>query len=562
MDYSIIDLLKLLGSLGVFLFGMKLMSESLQKVAGTKMRAILASMTSNRLKGVLTGVLITSLVQSSSATTVMVVSFVNAGLLSLMESISVVMGANIGTTVTAWLISILGFKISMAKVALPLVGVVLPLLFSKNRSKKSWGELIMGFALLFIGLDFLKTSVPDISGNTEMLEWLANFSELGYGSYFLFMAIGTLLTIIIQSSSATMALTLVMCNNGWISYDIAAAMVLGENIGTTITANLAALVANTSAKRTARAHLMFNLFGVIWMLLIFPFFIKWVAGISMQLGGADPYLSPEGVPITLALFHTLFNVINTFLLIFFTSFIAKTVTKLTPEKGDEDETFTLRHIKIGLLSTSEASLYLAHEEIALYGKRVKKMFGRVVKLFSELKGKKFEKHYAKIEKNEEACDRIEIEIANYLTKVGENRLSARNSRVMTSMFKLIDNLESIGDSNFNIGKTISLAYDRKIKFPDHIQKNVEVMFGLVNESLEIMENNMEHEGEIDLEKSLKKEDEINNFRDLLKKEHMKNLEKGLYDYNTGIIYNDIFCECEKLADYVINISQSLEKVEK
>jgi phosphate:Na+ symporter len=492
----------------------------------------------------------------------MVVSFVNAGLLSLTESIGVIMGANIGTTVTAWLISILGFKVSMAKVALPLVGIVLPLLFSKNRAKKSWGELIMGFALLFIGLDFLKSSVPDISSNSEMLGWLANFSEWGYGSYLLFMAIGTILTIVIQSSSATMALTLVMCNNGWITYDIAAAMVLGENIGTTITANLAALVANTSAKRTARAHLIFNLFGVVWMLLIFPHFIHWVADISMQLGNADPFASSAGVPITLSLFHTMFNVLNTLFLIFFTKFIAKTVIKLVPDKGDDDEVFALQHIKIGLLSTPEASLFLAHEEIALYGQRVSKMYGRAVRLFSELGGKKFDKFYSKLEKNEDACNRIEVEIANYLTKVGENRLSARNSRVMTSMFKLIDNLESIGDSSFNIARTISRAQDKKIKFPDYVKQNIEVMFGLVNDTLEIMVENMRHDGEIDLLKSLKKEKEVNNFRDILKKEHMKNLEKGMYDYNTGIIYNDIFSECEKLADYVINISESLEKVEK
>lgn len=274
MDYGIFDFLKLIGSLGVFLYGMKLMSEALQKVAGDKMRHILAAMTSNRVKGVITGLLITTIIQSSSATTVMVVSFVNAGLLNLVESIGVIMGSNVGTTVTAWLISILGFKISMAEVSLPLIGLCLPLLFSNKRSRKSWGELIIGFGLLFIGLEFLKNSMPNLNENPEIFTFLQNYTDMGYGSYILFMLIGTALTILIQSSSATMALTLVMCANGWISYDIAASMVLGENIGTTITANLAAMVANTTAKRAAFAHFLFNVFGVTWVLAIFPVFLK------------------------------------------------------------------------------------------------------------------------------------------------------------------------------------------------------------------------------------------------------------------------------------------------
>lgn len=272
MDYGLFDFLKLIGSLGVFLFGMKLMSEALQKVAGNKMRQILSAMTSNRVKGVITGILITAIIQSSSATTVMVVSFVNAGLLSLIESIGVIMGANVGTTVTAWLISILGFKISMAEISLPLIGLCLPLLFSGKRSRKSWGELIIGFGLLFIGLEFLKNAMPDLHKNPEIFTFLKEYTDMGYASYILFMLIGTVLTILIQSSSATMALTLVMCANGWISFEIAASMVLGENIGTTVTANLAAVVANTTAKRAALAHFVFNFFGVLWVLAIFPIF--------------------------------------------------------------------------------------------------------------------------------------------------------------------------------------------------------------------------------------------------------------------------------------------------
>ena len=332
MNYSFFDFLKLIGSLGVFLYGMKLMSEALQKVAGTRMRHILSAMTSNRIKGVMTGILITAIIQSSSATTVMVVSFVNAGLLSLVESIGVIMGANVGTTATAWLISILGFKISMAEISLPLIGLSLPLLFSNKRSRKSWGELIIGFGLLFIGLDFLKNAMPNIQENPEIFTFLQKYTDMGYASYFLFLLIGTALTILIQSSSATMALTLVMCANGWINFEIAAAMVLGENIGTTITANLAAMVANTTAKRAAFAHFMFNVFGVIWVLSIFPIFLHWIEMLSLFLGIGNPSTNPGAVPMALSLFHTIFNVSNLLLLIWFSKLIASLVSKIIPAK--------------------------------------------------------------------------------------------------------------------------------------------------------------------------------------------------------------------------------------
>ncbi len=297
---------------------MKLMSEALQKVAGTKMRQILSAMTSNRIKGVLTGILITAIIQSSSATTVMVVSFVNAGLLNLIESIGVIMGANVGTTITAWLISVLGFKVSMSEISLPLIGLCLPLLFSKKRSRKSWGELIIGFGLLFIGLEFLKNSMPNLQDNPEIFTFLQEYADMGYASYILFVLIGTILTILIQSSSATMALTLVMCANGWISFEIAASMVLGENIGTTVTANLAAMVANTTAKRAAFAHFVFNVFGVIWVLSIFPFFLRWIEQLSVFLGIGNPTTQIEAAPMALSLFHTVFNITNLLILIWFT----------------------------------------------------------------------------------------------------------------------------------------------------------------------------------------------------------------------------------------------------
>ena len=557
MNYGFVDFLRLLGSLAVFLFGMKLMSESLQKVAGNKMRVILASMTANRMRGVFTGILITTLIQSSSATVVMIVSFVNAGLLSLLASISVVMGANIGTTVTAWIISLFGFKFNITQIALPMVGLALPILFSRNRTKKSWGELVMGFGLLFIGLDFLKMSVPDVSSNPEVLGWLSQYANLGYLGYILFMLIGTLLTILIQSSSATMALTLVMCNNGWISFDMAAAM----GIELLTEEQYRALVANTNARRAERAHLIFNLIGVVWMIIIFPFFLKGVALLTKELGGGDPFETSNAMPVALALFHTLFNVLNMALLIGFTRVLARIVIRIVPERKEEAEAgINLQHIKIGLLSTPEASLYLAREEISLFGQRVSKMFADVQELLTEIPDKKFEQRFEKLELEEKACDRIEIEIANYLTKVGETRLSVRNSRVLSSMFKLIDNIESIGDSCYNIARAFNRAHQQEITFSGKPIENLEILFSLVADTIQIMESNLKTEEQVDATVARKKEEEINVFRDILKTEHLENLEKGMYNYQKGSIYNDIFNECERLADYAINVSESLESV--
>lgn len=332
MAYGFYDILQLVGALGLFLFGMKVMSDALLKLAGNKLRSILASMTSNRVFGVITGFLITSVIQSSSATTLMVVSFSNAGLLTLVESISVIMGANIGTTITAWLITILGFKVSMSAIALPLVGFGFLFTFSKRKNFDNWGNFIIGFALLFIGLQFLKEAMPDIKSNPEILEFLSQYTELGFASVLLFLLIGTLLTVVIQSSSATMALTLIMTAEGWIPFELAAAMVLGENIGTTITANLAALVASFKAKRTARAHLVFNIIGVIWVLILFYPFLRFVGWLSETLGSESPYVTAAAIPVAISLFHTAFNIINTFVLIWFIKPIARLVEKIVPEK--------------------------------------------------------------------------------------------------------------------------------------------------------------------------------------------------------------------------------------
>jgi len=563
MNYGLLDFLTLVGSLGLFLFGMKMLSESLQKVAGDKMRNILAAMTSNRFKGILTGMLVTMVVQSSSATTVMVVSFVNAGLLNLVQSIGVIMGANIGTTFTAWLISLLGFKFQISALALPLIGLSFPLLFSKNKKRQSWGELVIGFSLLFMGLDFLKSSVPNIGENPEILSFLSSYTNLGMGSVAIFIVIGTLLTVVIQSSSATMALTLVMCNQGWISYELAAAMVLGENIGTTITANIAAAVANVSAKRAARAHLIFNIFGVIWMFFIFKWYIGTIASTLIDMGAINPFENPEGVPIALSVFHSSFNLINTFFLVWFTPQIVKLVTKLIPIKEMEEEEFRLKHIGIGIMSTAELSLLQAKKEIVIYSKRTTKMFGIVRELFKETNDKNFQQIFERIAKYEDISDRVEVEIATYLNKVSSHDLSEESSKRLQAMFKIISDIESISDCNYNLARTFRRKKEANIWFNQEVRDNLNKMFDLVEESLQIMNANLEvgYTG-INLGPAYEIEERINQYRNGLKEEHIKNVEGNKYKYQAGVIYNDLFSEAEKLADYAINVSEDVAEINK
>lgn len=559
MHYRLIDFLSLVGSLGLFLFGMKIMSEALQKSAGNKLRQILASMTSNRFKGVLTGFIITAAIQSSSATTVMIVSFVNAGLLSLIESIGVIMGANIGTTVTAWMISILGFNMKISILSLPLIGVGFPLLFIKNPRAKYWGEFVIGFAFIFLGLEFLKTNVPDIQSNPEILSFLQNYTNLGLVSTLLFILIGTILTVIIQSSSATMALTLVMCNNGWIPFEAAAAMVLGENIGTTITANLAAIVGNVSSKRAARAHFIFNFIGVIWIVSLMSVFLKGIAGIMDSSGLGTPFSNNESIPVALSIFHSSFNILNTLILIGLAKVIEKIVIWMVPQKEDEDETYRLQYISFGLLTTSEMSILQAKNEINHFARRVHKMFGSVVRRFNTTDRKDFTKLEDKITKYEKISDNIEVEIAAYLTKILANHdITAASSRQIRSMFRIIDEIESIADSCYNIMKTISKKSETKIAFSHDQHESIKKMFGLVEEAFAVMQSNIEKDyREVTLEKARKAEEKIDNLRDELKRNHLKSIEKKRYSYLSGIFFNDIYCECEKMGDHIINITEAI-----
>ncbi len=574
MDYSFLDFLTLIGSLGLFLYGMKLMSEALQKVAGNNLRTVLTAMTKNRVMGVLTGVLVTALIQSSSATTVMVVSFVNAGLLNLFQSITVIMGANIGTTVTGWIITLFGFKVSIATYAIPMLALAIPLLFSNNGKRKSWGEFIMGFALLFMGLDFLKDSVPDLKANPEMLHFLTQYTDLGYASVLIFLLIGTILTIVVQSSSATMAITLIMCGQGWIPYELAAAMVLGENIGTTITAIIAATQANTSAKRAALAHLMFNIFGVIWMLIVFYPFTRFIAGITTgNPGELYTYINntpAEGIDkahvadlqvitsAALALFHTIFNLVNTFIMIWFVKFIAKVVS-IAIKRKEIDEEFQLTYISTGLLSTSELSILQAGKEIKLYGNRTKNMFDMVNELYYEQNEHNFIKTFSRIEKHEGISDRIEVEIARYLTSVADGRLSDKSKHQIQTMLRVVSEIESVADSCFNLARIMQRKRNDKSEYPAQLDENLQIMFKLLEEAIDNMVKSLDAElfTEDEFNRALNIEAELNNFRTQLKSQNIINVKNKAYDYQSSITYMDAVVECEKMGDYIINVMESL-----
>lgn len=557
MDYSFFDFLRLIGSLGLFLYGMKIMSEGLQKFAGDSLRRILTAMTTNRVTGVLTGVLITALIQSSSATTVMVVSFVNAGLLTLTQSIGVIMGANIGTTVTAWLISALGFKVDIAAFSLPLLAFGIPLLFSGKSSRKSVGEFIFGFSFLFMGLQALKANAPDLGANPEMLAFVQNYADMGFFSIILFLFIGAILTMIVQASAATMAITLIMCANGWIDYQLGVALVLGENIGTTITANLAALTGNTQARRAALAHLAFNIFGVIWVLILFyPFTnaVSWFVTNVMRI--SDPSVA---VSFKLAAFHTAFNISNTFVMIWFVRLIEKTVCFLIKGKKDEDEEYRLRYITGGMLSTAELSILQARKEITLFAERTGRMLDMVKALFYEKNEDAFLKTYSRVEKYESISDRMEIEIANYLTCVAEGRLSSEGKEEIRIMLRAVSEIESIADSCNNMARSIKRRNEFKSIFTDEQNHNVDQMLALTEKALHRMIEILKKSELVrdDVNPSYNIENEINNYRNQLKIHNVEDINNKKYQYQDGVYYMDIIGEAEKLGDYVLNVVQAV-----
>lgn len=555
MKWGFVDFLTLVGSLGIFLFGMKMMSEALQKAAGNRLRTILAAMTSNRFVGIFTGFLITAIIQSSSATTVMVVSFVNAGLLSLSQAFGVIMGANVGTTITAWIVSLFGFKVDISTLAIPIIAFSVPLLFSKHNSRRYIGEIIMGFSLLFLGIGLLKESVPDISQHPEILEFLRGYTSMGFASVLLFLLVGTLLTIIVQSSSATMAITLIMCSQGWIDFQMAAAMVLGENIGTTITANLAAWSGNIAAKRAAFSHLLFNLFGVLWMLVVFYPFTNFILSLVEKIGPTNP---SEVSAFSLSLFHTMFNICNICILVWFSNYIVKLIEKVIKKKAipedEKDEIFHLQHISTGLLSTSELSLLQASKEIAVYENRTHRMLDQVRDLLCEDETIEFTKRYSRIEKYENISDRMEIEIANYLTALASGRLSTEGKKQVQMKLRIISEIESIGDSCYNIARILQRKREQEVSFTKYISEQLQSMFELVDRAMSQMAVclNEEHVSSSEIHKSQNLENEINNLRNQLKKQNVEDVKDGKYPYGVSTLYMDIVVECEKIGDCIIN----------
>jgi len=562
MQFSFLDFLQLVGALGFFIYGMKVMSEGIQKAAGSGLRRILSAMTSNRFLGLGTGFLITCLIQSSSATTVMVVSFVNAGLLSLTQSIGVIMGANIGTTITAWLVSLFGFKLHIAHFALPVLAIGFPMIFSNKNKVKSWGEFIIGFALLFMGLDALKSTVPDLKHNPEAIAFISNFSDMGILSTLLFVFIGTLLTVVVQSSSAAMAVTLVLCSQGVITLDIAAAIVLGENIGTTITANLAAAVANIHAKRAAVAHFIFNVFGVIWVVILFHPFLHFVKIVWQPfhdvLQSIRPAFAKSDVEIQLALFHTLFNVTNSLLLIWFVNQIAAIVTKIVPSRGEMDEGYHLEYISTGIMSTPEMSILEAQKEVAKFGKIVEKMNGFVKELLTAQNRKKITQLLARIKKYEDITDRIEQDVADYLSKISEGEMSHHSSLRVRGMLSIIGDLERIGDIYYQMSKGIERKIEDKIWFTPEQRKNILTMFEMLATNLENMCQNLSiNYSAVDLLKAKELETALNTYRHTIRKEHFVCVEKGEYTFKSATIYADLFNSLEKIGDHTINVAEEI-----
>lgn len=568
----LLQIFTLFGALGMFLYGMNLMSSGLQKTAGGRMRAILGSMTSNRFKSVLTGLGITSVIQSSSATTVMVVGFVNAGLLMLEQAIGVIMGANIGTTVTAWLISLLGFKMDISVLAVPLMAVGFVLSLSKIEKRRNVSEFIIGFSLLFLGLSLMKNSVPDLQQTPEVLSFIQTWSNFGFWSVLIFMVFGTLLTLVLQSSSATMALTLIMLNLGWLPFDMAAAMVLGENIGTTITANIAAAVANTNAKRAALAHTLFNLFGVVWALILFKPFTALIGVIIEAMGYPNPdtmtYSGNEALSADnataalygLSMLHTLFNTFNTCILIWFVPQIAKIVTLAIKSKGSKEEDVVhLKFIDAGPMGTAELAIEQAKNETIHFGNILRNELEYIKSAIHATTEADFEFYRGKLVKYEEISDRIEYEIASFLNALPQDSISEKTRTQSKALFKIIGEMESLGDSGEAVSRILSRRNEHGKRFTDKSVAEIDSMLHLLDNAYAIMIANLEKgfDGTPDVKLAVEAEVELNEKRNRLREQEIRNIEEGTESYTSSVYYIDLISEIERMGDYIINISQAL-----
>jgi len=557
----LLQILTLVGSVAMLMYGMKVMSEGLQKMAGSKLSNVLGTMTTNRFSGVLTGAFITASIQSSTATTVMTVSFVSAGLLTLRQAISVIMGANIGTTFTAWIMVLGGGSFDMRFIVYFAIVLAVVLIYTKR--KANMGEFIIGLALMLLGLTTLKLNANDmhldeIKAVTSFFESTASY---GYGSYFLYLLVGGILTFAVQSSAAIMAITMTLCSTHVLPIDMGIALVMGENIGTTITSNVVALSASTQARRAAMAHLVFNVFGVIWVLCIFRLFVGKICaiwGVTFTPGEVTD-VSPDQLNAILATFHTAFNVCNTCILIGFISQLEKLVCYLIPNKAKEDDE-QLKFITGGLMSTSEFSILQAWKEIHVMAVRVGRMLGMIRILYATNDENELTSTYSRVEKYEGISDRMEVEIAGYLNKVADGRLSEQSKHEVHKMLRIVSELESVGDANFNLARYIKLRHQGKYKFTKWQNDSVNHMFDLVEVSLQKMVTILEeanHISESDFLEACNQEHEINNYRDLMKSQNTINITEHQYDYIVGVSYMDIISECEKMGDYIINVEEAI-----
>ncbi len=581
MDYSLVDLLALLGAVGLFLYGMKIMSEGLQKAAGNRLRSILAWMTKNRFLAIVTGVVITALIQSSSASVSMVVSFVNAGLMPLEQSLAVSFGAALGTTFTEWIIAIFGFKVKMSAFLLPLLAFAVPMLFIKKNNYKNIGELLIGFAFLFMGLDAISANVPDLSKSPEIFAGLQQFTSMGFWSILIFTLAGWVVTMVIQSSAATFAIVLIMAAKGWISFDIACAMVLGASIGTSITPLLASLGGNAEAKKAALGHALFNLFGAVWLLAVFKPFVSMVTWVTTDVFGlGDPLalynnvkagvdsseLASEQVAMSIGMtmFHTIFKLCNLLIMIWFTKLYVKLLNAIIKSKKKEDEEFQLKYIQGGLMSASELNIAQAQREIVVFAGRVERMLGMVKELVHTKTGTpEFNKVLSRIQKYEDITDRMEFEIGSYLNKVLDGRLSSEAKARVASLLSIISELESIGDSCNNIAKALVRKEEADAHFNEYNYANIDEMLRLVSEAMTNMLmvlSDIDNVTAEDLMRSYNKEREINNFRNACRTENIENVNQKKYPYKAGIFYMDIVCEAEKLGDFIVNVIDSMEDI--
>lgn len=553
---SIFVLLKLVGSLALLMYGMKTMSEALQKLTGGQLRHFLGAMTTNRFTGLLTGAFVTASVQSSTATTVMTVSFVNAGLLTLAQAISVIMGANIGTTVTAWIMSVFGFQIDMNNLIFPLFALAVPLIFSNKSQKKSFGEFVFGFAFMFLGLTTLRENAlsMDLEHNEAIIGFITACKEWGFLSILLFLLIGGVITMCAQSSAAVMAITLILCSSGVLDLYLGIALVMGENIGTTVTSNIAALTANAQARRAALAHFIFNTFGVLWILCVFHPFVDMVSGLVDHL---FPGVTPEvAITYKLSAFHSAFNVCNVIILIWFIRPIEKVVCWVIKPKEDEEE-FRLRFITSGMLSTAELCIVQARKEINLFAERTHRMFNMIKDLLHTTNENDFNKLFSRIEKYENISDNMELEIANYLNQVSEGRLSSESKLTIRGMLREVTELESIGDSCYHLARTIDHKFKGNEDFTEKQYEHIHQMIELTDQALRqmvLLEEDEYHT--VDPNKSFNLENEINNYRNQLKNQNVLDVNNREYDYQMGVHYMDIISECEKLADYVVNVVEA------